>query len=91
MELKNLPLVFTPWSCVNSGESFEIDHNKWDSDIVPGVVAKDSDGNLFLIGDVNCLGGTCDDCVGLYRRDVVAIAHIQQLFEKYCWPLVSQK
>lgn len=39
----------------------------------PGVLVKLDDDRVLLIGDINGLGGTCDDCPGVgYEEKVVA-------------------
>ena len=38
-----------------------------------GWVRRVSDGEVFLVGDVNRLGGVCDVCVGLDKDDEIEI------------------
>lgn len=37
----------------------------------PGVQIELADGRRFLIGDVNPLGGVCDDCPGFDSRSII--------------------
>ena len=33
--------------------------------------------NIFLLGDINCSGGECDDCPGIFNNDkIIAYAQI---------------
>lgn len=44
---------------------------------LPGTVLRDKDGAVYLVGDVNRLLGTCDDCRHeIQNKDVTAASHI---------------
>lgn len=58
--------VNMPW------RSFEDDSLRGNGLNNAGTLIRMADGKEFLIGDINELGGVCDDCMGFDRKSIVA-------------------
>lgn len=37
----------------------------------PGTIIKVKGGKNYLLGDINCIGGVCDDCVAFGKEMIV--------------------
>ena len=55
---------------INYGKSFRFFCNEHLNQ--PGVQVDVADDRPYLIGDVNAVGGACDDCQDIYSGEIIA-------------------
>ena len=46
-----------------------------------GSILKESDGSIYLVGDVNEILGVCDDCTACRPEEIVGIASITDMIK----------
>lgn len=68
-------LVFKPFHFEYSSAE-DADFKRKEETLRPGAVVRTEEGDVYIVGDTNCNGGSCDCCTEWHAEDIVEVAHL---------------